>query len=387
MAEFEDFLNIRLDRKKLLGFSAQVGAALVLPNFFNLRYSWEDCKKIDAEVPTLRPPLVGAIRWGGWFRGSEWSQNLQDARWRDRLPYFSKINPDTNKVEIVGDRQEVMDQGIEYAKRAGLDYWAYCFYDRRTSFDSYNYGINLHLNSTVSDGPKIAAIIQGEHFSGAQGWDGFTDNLVRLFENDKYQKVAGKRPLVFIFSVDNFNKEFEYYDKSAKALDHLREKTVRMGLGQPYIVAQNVSGEVVHLGFDAFGAYTANGTGPFLERPYTTLMQSNIDYWESIKAEGRRVVPLINAGWDPRPRLNHPVYGKWYRSMPWYAQPTPEQLAHHVHIGIDWIRNNPGCSAEDILLIYAWNEYDEGGWLAPTLYEGTKRLDAVAKVLLPTKAA
>jgi len=33
------------------------------------------------------------------------------------------------------------------------------------------------------------------------------------------------------------------------------------------------------------------------------------------------------------------------------------------------------------VIIYAWDENDEGGWLVPTLGEGTARLDALAKVL------
>ena len=30
------------------------------------------------------------------------------------------------------------------------------------------------------------------------------------------------------------------------------------------------------------------------------------------------------------------------------------------------------------MLVYAWNENSEGGWLVPTLGEGTARVDALA---------
>jgi hypothetical protein len=33
------------------------------------------------------------------------------------------------------------------------------------------------------------------------------------------------------------------------------------------------------------------------------------------------------------------------------------------------------------VIIYAWNEFDEGGWICPTISEGTSRLDAISKVL------
>lgn len=38
------------------------------------------------------------------------------------------------------------------------------------------------------------------------------------------------------------------------------------------------------------------------------------------------------------------------------------------------------------MLIYAWNENDEGGWLMPTLPCQTDRLDALRQVLKKTAA-
>ncbi len=35
------------------------------------------------------------------------------------------------------------------------------------------------------------------------------------------------------------------------------------------------------------------------------------------------------------------------------------------------------------MLIYAWDEFSEGGWICPTLSEGTARLDAIRGVLRP----
>jgi hypothetical protein len=31
--------------------------------------------------------------------------------------------------------------------------------------------------------------------------------------------------------------------------------------------------------------------------------------------------------------------------------------------------------------MYSWNEFDEGGWICPTLGNNTERLDALKKVL------
>ena len=42
---------------------------------------------------------------------------------------------------------------------------------------------------------------------------------------------------------------------------------------------------------------------------------------------------------------------------------------------------NPSVVPARSVLIYAWNEYDEGGWIAPMLDDGTARLDAIRAVL------
>jgi hypothetical protein len=34
------------------------------------------------------------------------------------------------------------------------------------------------------------------------------------------------------------------------------------------------------------------------------------------------------------------------------------------------------------VLVYAWNEYDEGGWLAPTLVPDPARQDAIREALV-----
>ena len=87
-----------------------------------------------------------------------------------------------------------------------------------------------------------------------------------------------------------------------------------------------------------------------------------------------------------RPRVETPV--------PWvdggdislyYEQPTPDELAAHLKRGIEWCNTYPETAEAQAILIYAWNEFDEGGWLCPTIEEGTARLDAIATVLQPVQ--
>ena len=98
----------------------------------------------------------------------------------------------------------------------------------------------------------------------------------------------------------------------------------------------------------------------------------NRHYWEQFKATGKEVVPLVNMGWDGRPRT-YP--GNWYEHA------TPQETADAVKRARDWVGENPTAARAGTVLIYAWNEFDEGGWLCPTLDEGAARLDALNAVL------
>jgi len=52
----------------------------------------------------------------------------------------------------------------------------------------------------------------------------------------------------------------------------------------------------------------------------------------------------------------------------WYfPDRTPEQFADFLRDAIRWMdRHAEETTAERIVLIYAWNEFGEGGYIAPT---------------------
>jgi hypothetical protein len=62
------------------------------------------------------------------------------------------------------------------------------------------------------------------------------------------------------------------------------------------------------------------------------------------------------------------------------------ELANHLADALDWTsRNRASAAPVNAVLIYAWNENDEGGWLVPTLNPdgsvNAERLDAIAAKL------
>ena len=59
-----------------------------------------------------------------------------------------------------------------------------------------------------------------------------------------------------------------------------------------------------------------------------------------------------------------------------------QQIEKFVRLGVRWLDEHPEKATEErLLLIYAWNEMGEGGYLTPTAKDGTKYLEAVQQVI------
>jgi len=333
-------------------------------------------------------PTVGAIRWDAWFRDNDYEKFLQPEEWRSRLPFYARVTPD-GRAEVRSDSQETMDQEVAYASAAGLDYWAFCYYHPRSweGADRYNYGWKLYLSSKRKSELNFCLILQASSHLGPTGeWPKTVAQFVRLFKGPTYQRVPGGRPLVYVLRIDEMDQHFGSHAAACEALEELRRQAVAAGLPSPYLVAQTYSPAegakfVEEYGFDAVSAYSAPGWDQHKEYPFSVLARVNRGFWDGCKAAGKKVIPIVNAGWDPRPRLGDPHHAGIYGATPWYTEPTPSELAAHVRSALDWVSENPTAAEADTVLVYAWNETDEGGWLVPTLSGGSARLDAIRKVL------
>ncbi|RKY23857.1 MAG: hypothetical protein DRP62_05050 [Planctomycetota bacterium] len=350
--------------------------------------------------------IVGAIRWDGWFANNTWAKNLEPTEYHYRLPFYTTWQD--AKPIINADKQEVMDKEIDYASGAGLDYWAFVYY-YPTSWpgaDSYNYGLRLYLSSEKKSRINFCLNLQGWHLGPKDKWPETVQYFVGLFKKSTYQTVLGGRPLIYMLYIPKMIELFGGEIQAKKALDILRNKTIEAGLKNPYMVAQVFDVNegcyyVANLGFDAVGAYTIFGYGakqvyPLkklqssndanqinCEFPYQSLRQVNRDFWNACREKGQKVVPIVNSGWDWRPRLADKEAASRYSKygQHWFAQPRPTELAEHLKNGIEWISKYREAAMANALLIYAWNENDEGGWLVPTIDEGAARLNAIRGVL------
>lgn len=345
-----------------------------------------------AQTPPDEPrPVVGAIRWDAWhgdasYVGQTVEKTLAPEHWHYRLPFFGK-EIDENMVEVRGNTQNIMDKEIEYAHAGGLDYWAFVVYPEE---DALSIGLKQYLSSEKKHLINFSLNLQGgwESRGGPEAWPAKVERYVNYFKEPSYQTVVNGRPLVFLYSVEGLvgSGRFETWDDARKAFDGLREAAAAAGLGNPYIVAQGwnpskLKEQLQKLGLDAIGAYASSAGHE--AGTYKMLAQHTEQWWDAFRKTEVPVVPLASAGWDMRPRVETPV--PWVKNgdiKKYYEAPNPEELAVHIQRALEWCKRYPDSAEAQAILVYAWNEFDEGGWLCPTIAEGSARLDALREVLL-----
>ncbi len=340
------------------------------------------------------PPIVGAIRWDAWYADGSVTKaveaSLGQPKYHFRLPWFARVNGD-GKVGINGDSPTIMDQEIIYAAQAGLNYWA--FVDYLDQAPGMSIGLTRYLAAKDKKGIRYCLVEEGARLDGS-GPKAFS-MLVEHFQNPHYQTVLDGRPLMFLFGKTTKLGKAEW--------DDLRRQTIAAGLKAPYLVLMGWEAEkdLATFGFDAISEYACAGKG-YTPDPetYARLISHHVreKLWDKWKRKRTPCITFATAGWDTRPRQEFPPpWCSWLKATPDPTLPaqqkplidattaSPDELAAHILAAIEWTRANRDLNPTNAVIIYAWNEHDEGGWLQPTLGPNGKpneeRISALGKVL------
>lgn len=362
---------------------------------------WDQAYPVEArnESPALsvsESPVIGAIRWDAWYGSGGVTQavekSLGQPKYHYRLPWFAKLLGE-DKVRIDGDSDEIMAREIDYASQAGLDYWAFLHYWE----DSRELGIGLkrYLAAKEKRGVRYCLLEEGGRLDklGTSAWP----KIVEHFKSGDYQTVLGGRPLLLVY--------VKTMALGRNQWDELKRQTVEAGLNPPYLVlmgwdAAQDAKDMAELGFDAVSAYARGGAYSMEQPSYAEqgrLLKASL--WDRWEKQRTPCVTLASAGWDTRPRNERPP--SWIRSLvpepapdptPFSEQKplidsvtaTPEQLASHFLDAIQWTKAHRDLNVANTIIVYAWNEHDEGGWLQPTLAaDGSpneERIQAVGRI-------
>jgi hypothetical protein len=327
-------------------------------------------------------PSVGAIRWDAWSGGEvteQVEQTLSPEKHRLRLPWFAKVDA-SGRARIDASADAIMEQEIAYAKNAGLNYWAFLTYPEGDAMSS---ALARYLRSPKRADLGFCLILHQTLSVPAARWPSERDRVIKLLQEPGYQKVGG-RPLVFAFDLKT------EYPTINQRLDELRASAKSAGL-TPYFVCMGwspASDFKAHAaeGFAAVSAYAHPGKEPVFAK-YVDAFEQHA--WANALTTKTPYVPLVTTGWDKRPRQDHPV--SWEKNAGYADQktfpaaPTNAELTAHLGRALAFVQAHPDVCPANTIIVYAWNEHDEGGWLCPTWTPSgspdTSRLEAIRSIL------
>ena len=312
---------------------------------------------------------VGVIRWDAWLNpsvawqdasnpedtrtiGQQMVDSLSPQKYHYRLPFFANILG-SNSITFPDYTQEIFDQEMRYAKEAGIDYFTYCWYGED---DAMSTARKLHTTSKYKNDVKMSAIWTIYGITADT-----TDYLIDFLKQDYWFKVDG-RPLIYVNNAEI---------TSIYAINKFREACIEAGAGNPYLIGLENMGcstdDVKNLGLDAISTYaTYQGGGA----EYSELVKTTEADWTKWKNAGVEVVPFVSTGWNRNPRVaNPPSWEKGHTGTEndYTQDGTPEEIAQHLQDAINFNKNNQTQTSANTVLMYAWNEHDEGGWICPTI--------------------
>jgi hypothetical protein len=262
----------------------------------------------------------------------------------------------------------------------GVDAVSFVYYQPfNPVMSTYNNALNRFLNSAENHTITFSLILQGYHLCNESGRGEFTEDIFAFIQHPKYQRVIDGRPLVYLYDIPTFITNFGSRQNARDGLDSFRSKAVQKNLGKPIVVGLDGHSSYADLEFDAYGSYVSTGVGEEREYPYSYLMKANQASWDYLGRLHKEVILPVSIGWDPRPRLDDPDIGSIYRGTLWYTAPRPEEVTENILAAYRWMLLHPESSALRTILIYAWNEYDEGLCLEPGLFSGPGSIKAVKR--------
>jgi hypothetical protein len=333
-------------------------------------------------------PLIGAIRWDAWYDPNNGTvaqaveADLAPAAYLSSAPSFTTVTA-SGALSINGDTAAEMNSEIQLAASAGINYWAFDYYGPG---DPMNNALQLYLQSPINTLVDFSLIDTAGWGATLSNFTAAINQRVALMEQPTYQCVDGNRPLYYLMLPSAAIIQQWWGGNPANmaaAVDYLRQQVIATAGANPYIVVMSsplaAAAFAGDIGADAISAYDIHGNDT--AGSYQTLANETVAGWNAELATGLAVIPTVMTGWNPGPRIETPA--------PWgssgdatYATATPAEVAAQLASALAWVAAHPASTANTVL-VYAWDEFDEGGSLASTYVAGdpagdTSRLAALA---------
>lgn len=303
---------------------------------------------------------VGAYYFDGWAghpkQMSTWAiKENAPIHLTDKLCYkYSERKP------VWGWRDDdisIMERQIDLAADNGIDFFMFCWYycDNKGRLNAKNIeshplntSIQLFMKAKNKHKMKFAVMLAnhpGYEIYGKENWDTAMQYIIDHYINDpQYLKIEGCPVVEF------FNSEPAHYH-----INNLKSLVKKNG----YKDLCFFSCGKFFSDADINGWYNIRekSTGFSEERSYETLTKyvEKCWYW---KNNSNNVVPIVMAGWDKRP------WEAKEQSL-YYTKRHYKLFFSHFEQAIKCIESSK--PKIPMIMVYAWNEMGEGGYLVPTI--------------------
>lgn len=349
--------------------------------------------------------------WGKGF--TEW-KNVQNAE-----PLFEghnqpRIPQNNNYYDLLN--QDVKRWQISLAKKYGV--YGFCMYHYwfggklllEKPVEQYLHDQSMDLpfcicwanenwtNAWVSDSNKI--LIE-QRYGGKEEWKAHFEYLLPFFSDERYIKVDG-HPLFIIYRpelIPNLNEMLDFWQELAEqdGLERLyfgyqktdkeelyRKDDSRFEYNIEY--QPGFSGKWQEAGWHRVLRKIKQNTCLILDRVLRTSRFSTmriepklekkdyIKYWDAIVThvpDDSKCIPGAFVDWDNTPRKG--IRGSWFQGV------SPELFYEYMKKQIIHTRE---VYKKDMLFVFAWNEWGEGGYLEPDMRFGAGMLQALQRALI-----
>lgn len=346
--------------------------------------------------------LVGINYFAGWWPEypNKWHEPWNESKlWTPLYP---------QRIPLIGNfttNQSTMDNEIIAASQHGIDFFQILYYDNYpTEREPNSIYLNSGLKNFVSskESYRMSFFIEWCNTYPLYGFNNESEFIEMIdkdwlpaFNHSSYLRIDNK----LVFKIINAGQLYQNCNESSKCVTNLLDNILRSkvrdaGLGE-MIIGGGLGAKQTTANSDVLSGYTGyNWTGTYMDGPWTDS-NSNYTYpnvypWDAISSwtvnarnmhENDEILylPYVAVGWDPRP---------WNETRPSFVFPNVTQFKNDLmQVMNDLDGNNKlgfpignNGDRQKAFHIYAWNEFGEGGIMAPTQGWQYQRLETVQSV-------
>lgn len=335
-------------------------------------YAFLNSALFDENSPYYDPIAKNYTDWTEYVYAKEGIYPPTHATFYLWYPHLAPIILPSRKPVLSGgwrvDTVERIEQEIDLASNYGIDYFLFCFYPRENYFNA---------DGTVNEDSIMKDSTNSILTMFLQAKNRYKIRFAILLECANKELSQQQFINVIKFINDKFAVQDNYLHFDGKPF---------LAIYSPNSLKFDVNLVTQYFNFNCYcNNNNFNFNGHFVYREkyvkdnaietlYKDFMEGSINTQKYIH---KKLIPNAGLGYDSRP-----WFQPTFLTFQYSTQPTKDEFKEMLTKAISLTKNQIGDKS---ILIYAWNEYGEGGWLVPT--EGDRlagqefyKLEAVKKI-------